>query len=128
MVADPDLEQLAAHMRYRLAALVSQADGWRIDELTTLIVRLWPHTTLESIRTHGRNHAVIPKSLRLLRAQVREQWELRHGITPLWDSVLQGATDMISATVLDLWWESDGWRCRLRAMARRQREHHGQAH
>jgi hypothetical protein len=125
-MSDPDLEQLASHMRYRMASRISPAEAWRVDHLTALVVRHWPHTILESIQVHGRNHAVVPKSLRLLRAQVREAWELRYGITPLWDSVLGDVADGIAATILDLWWESDGWRCRLRAMARRQRESRGQ--
>jgi len=117
-VHDPDLDQLVAHMRYRLSPM-GLRDDRRVDELAGLVVRHWPHTHLEEILPGGRNHAIIPHVMRLVRAQVREQWEARHGVAPIWDAVLSGAADLIASIVLELWWSREGWRIRLRAMTRR---------
>lgn len=113
------LEQLEAHVRYRLGPRVAYCQAWRVDELTGLVVRHWPHRHLEAVLPQGRNHAAIGHAMRLVKAQVREQWEARHGIGPLWPIVLAGTVDGISICLLDLWFGSDRWRCSLRTMARR---------
>lgn len=118
---DPDLAQLATHMRYRLSPLGLRGDR-RIDELTALVIRHWPHAHLEEILPAGKNHAAVPHIMRLVGAQVREQWEARHGLGPIWVSVLGQAVDAISEIVLELWFSREGWRIRLRAMTRRQHE------
>jgi hypothetical protein len=118
---DPDLVQLAAHMRYRLSPLGFHGDQ-RVDELTALVVRHWAHRHLEELLPHGRNHAEVPKIMRLILAQVREQWEARHGVSPLWKERLGEAAKEIAAIVLDLWWSREGWRIQLRAMTRRLHE------
>ncbi len=112
------LEQLQAHVRYRLGPLVNYCQAWRADELTGLVVRHWPHRHLEVVLPHGRHHAAIGHAMRLVKAQVREQWEARHGIGPMWPLVLGPTVDGISLSLLDLWFGSDRWRCSLRAMAR----------
>ncbi len=118
MTTEP-LEQLQAHVRYRLAAKLQYAQAWRVDELTGLVVRYWPHRHLEAVLPAGRNHAAIGHAMRLVKAQVREHWEAEHGIGPLWSLVLDGTVDGISVCLLDLWFSHDRWRCSLRAMARR---------
>jgi hypothetical protein len=118
MVANPDLEQLAAHMRYRLSPILNYAQPWRIDALTELLVRNWPHAHLEDVLPHGRNHAAVRATMRLLRARVREQWEARHGVGPLWGAVLGDAAEVISAALLELWFSGDEWRRRMVAMGR----------
>jgi hypothetical protein len=118
---DADLAQLAAHMRYRLSPMGLRCDA-RVDELTALVVRHWPHAHLEELLPDGRNHAAIPHIMRLVRAQVREQWEARHGLTPAWGTMIGDAADVIAEIVLELWWSREGWRIRLRAMTRRQGE------
>lgn len=114
-----DLEQLAAHVRYRLGSRVAYAQSWRVDKLTALVVRYWPHRHLEAILPHGRHHTAIDHAMRLVKAQVHEHWEAEHGVGPMWSLVLAGAVDSISLCLLDLWFSSDAWRCQLRAMARR---------
>jgi hypothetical protein len=118
-VTTEPLEQLQAHVRYRLAAKLQYAQAWRVDELTGLVVRYWPHRHLEAVLPAGRNHAAIGHAMRLVKAQVREHWEAEHGIGPLWSLVLDGTVDGISVCLLDLWFSHDRWRCSLRAMARR---------
>lgn len=113
-----DLEQLAAHVRYRLGHRVVYAQAWRVDELVSLTVRHWPHAHLEALLLQGRHHKALDHAMVLVRAQVREQWEARHGIGPLWGLVLSGTVDSISQCLLDLWFSTPAWRDRLRAMAK----------
>ena len=111
------LAQLQAHVRYRLGSRVSYAQPWRVDGLTRLVVRHWPHSHLrEAHAIGGRNHAAVSHALTLMRSQVREQWEARHGAGPLWDAVLGGTTSAIGVVVLDLWWPSEPWRAALLAI------------
>ena len=119
-VADTDtLEQLSAHVRYRLGTRVQHAQSWRVDELTALVVRHWPHRHLETLLPHGRVHAGIDHAMVVNAAQVRERWEMLHGIGPLWRLVLADTVTGVQACILDLWFSSDRWRASLRAMQRR---------
>lgn len=116
---DDAIAQLQAHVRYRLGSRVTYAQRWRCDGLTKLVIRHWPHTHLEDAEhIGGRHHAAVGHALTLMRSQVREQWEARHGAGPLWDSILGGTTTAIGVTLLDLWWPSKPWRAVLRAMSR----------
>lgn len=113
------IAQLQAHVRYRLGSRVTYAAPWRVDGLTRLVIRHWPHAHLEDAeRAGGRNHLTVTHAMTLMRSQVREQWEARHGAGPLWDVILGGTTSAIGEVVIDLWWPSPQWRAILRAMAR----------
>lgn len=113
------IAQLQAHVRYRLGSRVTYAQPWRVDGLTRLVVRHWPHGHLEDAEhIGGRHHASVGHALTLMRSQVREQWEARHGAGPLWDVLLGGTTSAIGQVVLDLWWPSRPWRTILKAMSR----------
>lgn len=115
-----DLASLQAHIRATLGSRVHYAQGWRVDELTRLVVRYWPHWHLEDIeRLGGQNHKAIDHVMTLVRAQVRERWEAVHGIGPLWNMVLAGTVTGISHVLLGLWWSDPSWRVRLEEMARR---------
>lgn len=83
-----------------------------------LVVRHWPHYHLEAILPHGRNHKAIDHAMALVRVQVREQWEARHGIGPLWGLALSPAVASISFVLLDLWFATPGWRGALLTMSR----------
>lgn len=114
---DDAIVQLQAHTRYRLGSRVTYAQAWRVDALTRLAVRHWPHQHLEDAEAvGGRHHAAVGHAMTLMRSQVREQWEARHGQGPLWDAVLGGTTSAIGEVVLDLWWPSRSWRAILRSM------------
>lgn len=116
---DDAIAQLQAHVRYRLGSRVTYAQPWRVDALTRLVLRHWPHAHLEDAEAvGGRHHATVGHAMTLMRSQVREQWEARHGAGPLWDAVLGGTTTAIGAVVLDLWWPSKSWRAIVRAMGR----------
>lgn len=114
-----DIEQLTSHVRYRIGQHVHYCQPWRVDELVALVVRHWPHAHLEAVFSHGRNHKAIDHAMVLVRAQVREQWEARHGIGPLWGLALAPAVAAISHVLLDLWFSDAGWRGALLVMSRR---------
>lgn len=115
-----DLDNLIAHVEQRIAASVPFARHRQVAELVPLIVRHWPHAHLDAVLLHGRNHKAIDHAMVLMRAQVREQWEARHGIGPVWQLVLAGAVESISLVLLDLWFSGPGWRGALKVMARQQ--------
>jgi hypothetical protein len=112
-----NLKALQAHVRSVLASRVQYAQSWRVDELTRLVVRYWPHIHLEEIeRLGGPNHKDIDHTMTLVRAQVRERWEAVHGVGPLWPMVLGGTVTNISHVILGLWWRDPSWRETLREM------------
>ncbi len=120
MATDEALAKLQAHVRYRLGGRVQQAAAWRVDELTRLAVRHWPHKHLEAaMAAGGKNDRGIDHALVLCRAQVREQWEARQGVSPLWDLVLAGLVDSIGHVILAAWAADDRMRASLRSMSRR---------
>lgn len=113
------IAQLQAHVRYRLGSRVTYAQPWRVDAITRLVLRHWPHRhLLDAEQIGGRHHASVSHALTLMRSQVREQWEARHGAGPLWDSLLGGTTTATGLVVLDLWWPSKSWRAILLSMSR----------
>lgn len=113
-----DLEQLMAHVRYRIGGHAHYAQRWRIDELTGLLLAHYPHSHLRDVMPKGRNHRDVQRAMALARAQVREQWELRHGVGPLWNVVLAPALAAIWHVLLDLWESDPAWAERLEAMGR----------
>lgn len=119
---DP-LDQLCAHVRYRLGGRVHTCTAARVDELTRLALRHWPHAHLEAVEmSGGMHHKAADHAMALLRAQVREQWEARHGVGPMWQLLLAGAVEGISIALSDLWWSDPRWRTRLKEMGKLTRE------
>jgi hypothetical protein len=115
-----ELEQLKSHVRASIGSRVQWATPRRVDELTGLVVRYWPHHHLAAAGSAGgRNHKAVAHAMRLVRAQVREQYEARHGAGPLWSMVLGGTVASVSHVLLDLWFEDDGWRERLKHLGGR---------
>lgn len=120
VAADPALVQLQAHVRYQLGARVQHAGAWRVDELTRLVVRHWPHKHLEAAMANGgKNAKSIDHAIALCKCQVREQWEARQGVAPLYDLVLTHTVAGIAHVVLGLWAGDDRQRAGLRSMSRR---------
>lgn len=116
-MAETQLSQLQAHVRYRLANRVELVKPWRMDELTRLVIWHWPHRHLEAAeRSGGKNHKAVDHAMTLVRAQVREQWEARHGVGPLWVTLLAGTVEGISHVLLTLWFSDTRWRERLEEM------------
>jgi len=113
------LERLTEQVTGQLGGIATDCGAARLGAIMRLVIRHWPHEHLRVLaRAGGRNHADLVHVGRLLRCQVREQWEARHGAGPLWDSLLGGTTSAIGVVILDLWWPSRPWRAILRAMGR----------
>lgn len=111
------LEQFQAYVRYRLSPRVGIVRPWRVDELTRLVIWHWPHRHLEAAeRAGGRHHRTVAHAMALVRAQVREQWEARQGMGPLWKTVLGETTAEICDVVNGIWWSDPRWRARLEEM------------
>lgn len=118
------IAQLQAHVRYRLGTRVTYAQAWRVDALTRLVLRHWPHGHLEdAVVAGGRHSMAVTHAMTLMRSQVREQWEARHGSGPMWDLMLGGTVTATGVILLDLWWQSAGWRKVLLAMSRAASSH-----
>ncbi len=113
------LEQLTAHLRQACGSRAAICSS-RFDELARLVVRHWPHRHLEAIESNGgRNHKALDHAIALVRAQVREQWEARHGVGPLWSLLLRGTVDAIATVLLNLWWSDERMRLVLRGLSAR---------
>jgi hypothetical protein len=119
-VAMDPLEQLTKHVRGAVGNRAALCRTERFDELVRLVVRHWPHRHLEAIeRAGGRNHAGVKHAMALMRCQVREQWEARQGIGPLWQLLLAGTVTAIGEVLLDLWFGDLRMRILMRGLSRR---------
>lgn len=107
------MSQLAEHVRYRIGGKATHIGQARCDELTRLVVIHWPHRHLEAAMVDGRTGKQIDHAMTLLRAQVREQWEARHGIGPAWAMLMAPAVVAIAHVLLDLWCADPAWARRL---------------
>lgn len=113
------LDRLVVHVSEACGQRARMAGRARVHELTRLVVRHWPHHHVEAIERHGgKNNAAAAHAMLLVRAQVREQWEARYGIGPLWDLFLGGLATSICHAVLDLWIADRAWRVMLRGLSR----------
>ncbi len=113
------LDRLVEHVGQQCGQRARMAGKGRVRDLTRLVVRHWPHHHLEAIRRSGsRSHADLDHAMALVRAQVREQHEARHGVGPLWNLFLSGLVAAISHVVLELWFHDACWRVMLRGLSR----------
>jgi hypothetical protein len=113
------LERLVVHVSEQCGQRARMAGRARVHELTRLVVRHWPHNNVEAIERHGgKNNAAAAHAMLLVRAQVREQYEARHDVGPLWDLFLGGLVASICSCVLDLWLADRAWRVMLRGLSR----------
>lgn len=113
-----ELEAIQAHVRQVLAGRAAVVRGPRMDELTALVIRHWPHKHLEAVlRAGGENHKGALFAMTLVRAQVRERWEARYGIGPLWQLLLGGTVTAISHVLLERWFREPRTRVVLRALS-----------
>jgi len=85
-----------------------------------LVLRHWPHEHLRTIaREGGKNHADLIHVGRLLRSQVREQYEARHGVSPTWGVVLSPLLDAIWLVVVEHWFRDVDFRVTLKVVSKR---------
>lgn len=114
------LDQLTEYVRRSCGSRAGIIGRSRFDELVSLVIRHWPHRHLAAIeRAGGKNHAALEHAVALVRAQVREHWEARHGIGPLWALLHRGAVDAICHVILGLWWSDPQMRLVIRGLSKR---------
>jgi hypothetical protein len=89
-----------------------------MDELTNLVIRHWPHRHLEAcLKRGGQHNKAALHAMTLVRAQVRERWEARHGIGPLWQLLLGGTVTAICHVLLERWFREPRTRVAMRALS-----------
>lgn len=119
------LTRLTAHVTGLAGQRARMAGRERTAELVRLVIRHWPHNHLDAIqRAGGRNHVAVKHAMALVRAQVREQYEARHGIGPLWNLFLAGYVATIAQAVVELWFSDTAWRVILRGLSRQISDGH----
>jgi hypothetical protein len=110
-----DLSPLHKELRRLFATRVVTVGEPRFVELSRAVVRHWPGRLLDEADGDDR---AIRHALALCRARVREEWELRHGVGPLWRLLLCGTATGISLALLERWQRSPAWREWIRAASR----------
>lgn len=117
-----DVTQLLEHVRYRIGSRVVHVGANRCDELTRLVIMHWPHRHLDAAMGEGRSSKGIDHAMVLLRAQVRERWEVAHGIGPAWAMLMAPTVAAIAHVMLELWGSDRAWAVRLEEMGKRLRK------
>lgn len=117
---DQSVERIAELVAGRVGQLAVAAGPERTLAMTRLVLRHWPHEHLRILaRAGGRNHADLVHVGRLLRCQVREQWEARHGISPSWLTTMSPLLDAMWLVVVEDWWRDKDYRVTLRVLSQR---------
>ena len=114
------VQRLTDQIASQLGSIAEDCGEHRLGAIMRLVIRHWPHEHLRIIaRSGGRNHADLVHVGRLLAAQVREQWEARHGISPDWDLVLARAANACWLVLLELWFRDRDFRVTLKVLSRK---------
>ena len=117
---DPSVERITDLVAGQAGTLAEKAGSERTAALMRLVLRHWPHEHLRVIaREGGRNHADLIHVGRLLRSQVREQYEARHGISPTWCVVLAPLLNAIWLVVVEAWFRDPDFRVTLKVVSQR---------
>lgn len=110
-----DMEPIERELRRLLPGRVATLGERRFQTLARLVVRHWPCRHLDDA---GKSLPATRHAMALLRARVREEYELTHGVGPLWKLLLAGTTAGISACCLERWQRSPAWQDYLRRTSR----------
>lgn len=114
-------EQLDAYIDHVLASVktghTNLAGKVRMRELTELVIQHWPAYHLQIIAKKSRHHADLEHALNLCRAQVREHYEARHGISVLWGTILAAMVRQIMHFLVNEWFRETVARKRMAALA-----------
>lgn len=117
---EPDADRIAQVIAGQCGTLTAAAGPERTAAILRLVLRHWPHEHLRVIaRDGGRNHADLVHVGRLLRSQVREQYEARHGISPTWTVTLQPLLEAAWLILCELWFRDVDIRATLRVVSKR---------
>ena len=117
---DASVERITDLVAGQAGTLAEKAGSERTAALMRLVLRHWPHEHLRVIaREGGRNHADLIHVGRLLRCQVREQYEARHGVSPTWGVVLAPLLNAIWLVVVEAWFRDADFRVTLKVVSQR---------
>jgi hypothetical protein len=117
---DPSVERITDLVAGQAGTLAEKAGSERTAALMRLVLRHWPHEHLRAIaREGGKNHADLIHVGRLLRSQVREQYEARHGVSPTWGVVLAPLLNAIWLVVVEAWFRDPDFRVTLKVVSQR---------
>ena len=117
---DPSVERITDLVAGQAGTLAEKAGSERTAALMRLVLRHWPHEHLRVIaREGGKNHADLIHVGRLLRSQVREQYEARHGVSPTWGVVLAPLLNAIWLVVVEAWFRDPDFRVTLKVVSKR---------
>jgi len=117
---EPSVDRITELVAGQTGSLAAQAGPERTAALMRLVLRHWPHEHLRLIaRDGGKNHADLVHVGKLLRAQVREQYEARHGVSPTWNIVLGPLLDAMWLTVVESWFRDKDFRVTLKVVSKR---------
>ena len=117
---DPSVERITDLVAGQAGTLTEKAGSERTAALMRLVLRHWPHEHLRVIaREGGKNHADLIHVGRLLRSQVREQYEARHGVSPTWGVVLAPLLNAIWLVVVEAWFRDPDFRVTLKVVSKR---------
>jgi hypothetical protein len=117
---DPSVERITDLVAGQAGTLAEKAGAERTAALMRLVLRHWPHEHLRVIaREGGKNHADLIHVGRLLRSQVREQYEARHGVSPTWGVVLAPLLNAIWLVVVEAWFRDVDFRVTLKVVSKR---------
>lgn len=117
---DQSVERIVELVSGRVGQLAVAAGPERTLAMMRLVLRHWPHEHLRILaRAGGKHHADLVHVGRLLRCQVREQWEARHGISPSWLTTMSPLLDAMWLVVVEDWWRDKDYRVTLRVLSQR---------
>jgi len=117
---DQSVERITDLVAGHTGTLAEKAGSERTAALMRLVLRHWPHEHLRVIaREGGKNHADLIHVGRLLRSQVREQYEARHGVSPTWGVVLAPLLNAIWLVVVEAWFRDPDFRVTLKVVSKR---------
>jgi hypothetical protein len=117
---DQSVERITDLVAGHTGTLAEKAGSERTAALMRLVLRHWPHEHLRVIaREGGKNHADLVHVGRLLRSQVREQYEARHGVSPTWGVVLAPLLNAIWLVVVEAWFRDVDFRVTLKVVSKR---------
>jgi LmbE family N-acetylglucosaminyl deacetylase len=117
---DPSVDRITELVAGQTGTLAGAAGKDRTAALMRLVLRHWPHEHLRTIaREGGKNHADLIHVGKLLKSQVREQYEARHGVSPTWGVVLAPLLDAIWLVVVESWFRDPDFRVTLRVVSKK---------
>lgn len=114
------MDRISDLVQQQTGTLTAAAGPERTSDLIRLVLRHWPHEHLRLIvRAGGKNHKDLIHVGRLLRCQVRERWEARHGISPTWQTIVSPLLDAVWLVLVEHWFRDTDFRVTLRVVSKR---------